>query len=270
MAAMSSSPGSAEAFFVQDGTRFVATKHTQGPWSAGFQHAGPPSALLARAIERAVADDPTLAVTRVAVDLLAPIPIAAFDVDVAVLRAGRKVRRLDATLTTGGAAVARLTALAMRTARLDVEPAPIATARPAPPESGEPHLFPVVMEEPVGYAAAMEVRQAAGATQDGGVAAWLRCRVALVEGEPISPLQRVLVAADSGNGLAIPVDPRRFTFVNADLVVALHRPLEGEWVCLDAATSRGPSGVGLTETRLWDRRGPIGRALQTLLIEPRA
>jgi hypothetical protein len=101
------------------------------------------------------------------------------------------------------------------------------------------------------------------------VAAWLRARVPLVAGEAPSPLQRVLIAADSGNGLAVPVDPRRFTFVNADLVVALHRPLEGEWVCLDAATARGPLGIGLTETRLWDRRGPIGRALQTLLIDPR-
>ena len=37
---------------VLDGDRYVATVHTQGPWSEGFQHAGPPSALLARAIDK--------------------------------------------------------------------------------------------------------------------------------------------------------------------------------------------------------------------------
>ena len=55
----------------------------------------------------------------------------------------------------------------------------------------------------------------------------------------------------------------------SDLTVACSRPLEGEWVCLDAVTARDPAGIGLTETRLWDLRGPIGRALQPLVIEPR-
>ena len=40
-------------------------------------------------------------------------------------------------------------------------------------------------------------------------------------------------------------------------------------MCLDAVTARDPAGIGLTETRLWDVRGPIGRGLQTLVIEPR-
>src|SRR5262249_11003029 len=32
--------------------RFAATPHTRGPWDPAFQHAGPPSALLGRALER--------------------------------------------------------------------------------------------------------------------------------------------------------------------------------------------------------------------------
>ncbi|MBI2161837.1 MAG: thioesterase family protein, partial [Candidatus Rokubacteria bacterium] len=47
-----------DAFFVADGARFVATGHTQWPWGPGYQHAGPPAALLARAIQRVIADDP--------------------------------------------------------------------------------------------------------------------------------------------------------------------------------------------------------------------
>ncbi len=262
-------PASAAAFFVAEGDRFVATPHTSGPWSRQLQHAGPPSALLARAIERAVADDPALAVARLTVELMAPIPLATFEIETSVLRAGRKVRRIDATLFTGGRAIARATGLAIRTGDGQGPPPLDSWVRPEPPERGEPHMFPVVITEPVGYAEAVDVRRVAGATQPGGVAAWIRSRVALVAGEPPSPLQRVLIAADSGNGVAVPADPRRYTFVNADLHVALHRPMEGEWVCLDAFTARDPAGVGLTQTRLWDLRGPIGMALQTLVIEPR-
>jgi hypothetical protein len=179
------------------------------------------------------------------------------------------VRRIDATLVAGDRPVARAVALAIRTAAPAAEPGPAPVIRPEPPEQGRPYRFPVVTGSPSGYAAAVEGRRVDRATQEGGVAAWLRSRVALVAGEVPSPLQRVMIAADSGNGVAVPLDPRQFTFLNADLTVALFRPLEGEWVCLDAVTSQCGAGIGLTETRLWDTRGPIGRALQTLVIERR-
>jgi len=260
----------AEAFFVPDGPRFIATGHTSGPWSPGFQHAGPPSALLARAIEGAVADDPALTVARLTVELLAPVPVAALTVETGVLRAGKKVRRIDATLLADGRAVARATGLALRTGQLDLASGPAPVGAPAPPEQGEPYLFPVVISEGVGYAKAVDVRRVAAVAHPDGAAAWIRTRVALLAGEAPTPLQRVMIAADSGNGVAVPADPRRYTFINADLTVALHRPMEGEWVCLDAVSAHEPSGVGLTETRLWDRRGVIGRGLQVLVLERRA
>ena len=69
-----------EAFFLPDGdNRFVATGHGRGPWSAGHLHARPPSALLARAIERAVGDDPAL-VARATVELMSPVPIGALEI----------------------------------------------------------------------------------------------------------------------------------------------------------------------------------------------
>ena len=55
-----------------------------------------------------------------------------------------------------------------------------------------------------------------------------------------------------------------------DLTVHLHRTLAGEWVCLDAITVPEPNGVGVADTALYDERGPVGRAVQTLLIGERA
>ena len=54
--------------------------------------------------------------------------------------------------------------------------------------------------------------------------------------------------------------------INPDLVVALHRLPEGEWVCLDAFTANEPSGVGVARSRLWDQTGPLGWSVQTLLL----
>ena len=78
-----------------------------------------------------------------------------------------------------------------------------------------------------------------------------------------------MIAADSGNGVAVVLDPRRFTFVNADLTVYVHRLPEGEWVCLEAVTAPEPTGIGLTTSRLFDRRGPIGWSLQGLVVQTR-
>jgi acyl-CoA thioesterase len=102
------------------------------------------------------------------------------------------------------------------------------------------------------------------------VTAWMRPRVALVEGETPSPLQRLLAVADSASGLAVVLDPTRYTFVNADLTVAVHRAPEGDWVGLDAATVAEAHGVGQTRARLWDARGAIGVSLQNCLVGSRS
>jgi acyl-CoA thioesterase len=51
--------------------------------------------------------------------------------------------------------------------------------------------------------------------------------------------------------------------------VAIHRPPEGEWVCLDAATVAEAHGIGLTRARLWDARGAFGVSLQSCVAERR-
>jgi hypothetical protein len=61
-----------------------------------------------------------------------------------------------------------------------------------------------------------------------------------------------------------------WAFINPDLTVYLHRLPAGEWVCLDAVTYVEPHGIGLAESRLFDERGPVGRAAQSLLLERRA
>ena len=243
-----------DAFYVPDGDDFVATVHTRGPWSPRHQHGGPPAALLARAIEAAA---PGFVITRVTVDFLLPVPIDRLAVRVETLRAGSKVQRLVARLLHGDRPVA------------------VAIASPAndpplpPPETGRPFEFPF-FNDPVSYHAAMETRLARGEWGSGRVAAWMRQRMPLVAGTDTSPLERVLVAADSGSGVSAAIEHKRFTAINADLSVSVHRPLQGEWVGMDCLSLYEDTGVGLADTRLHDVRGPIGRAAQSLVVEARS
>src|SRR5206468_12958583 len=85
-------------FFIPDGDRFVSTESTRGRWSRDYQHGGPPAALLTRALERVAGDGVLL--TRVTFDFVRPVPIAMLAVRAEVARAGGKVRRLQATLST--------------------------------------------------------------------------------------------------------------------------------------------------------------------------
>ena len=255
------------AFFVLDGDRFVATGSTRGPWSRDHQHGGPPAALLARAMEQLAGDGFLLG--RLTFDFLRPVPIAPLAVRVEVVRAGAKVRRLQAGLTTAdGTVLVQASAVALRTGA--VLPASIGDDSPAPPtaETAAPFEFPF-FSDPIGYHTAVETRIARGTWGQGPVAAWMRPRVPLVEGEILSPVQRLLILADSASGIAVVLEHARYTFVNADLTVAIHRPPEGEWLCLDAATVAEAHGVGLTRARLWDGRGAVGVSLQSCLVERR-
>jgi hypothetical protein len=121
----------------------------------------------------------------------------------------------------------------------------------------------------VGYHTAMELRIAKGEWSKGPCGAWLRMRVPLVAGETPSPLQRTVVAADAGNGVSVTIPIDRYTFINPDLTVHLHREPTGEWIGLDAMTVPETDGTGLQHSLLLDARGPVGRSLQSLVIAPR-
>ena len=259
----------ADAFFETDGERFVPTELTRGPWDPDAQHAGPPAALLGRAIER-LGGEPDGQVGRVTYEILRPVPIAPLMVEARVLRPGRRVELIEARLGDVEGEVMRGTAWRFRADPVELPPGVVSEQAPPGPEAGEPtDFFPT--GQSVGYHTAMEYRFVAGAFLEPGPATvWMRMRHPLLAGEEPSPLQRVLIAADSGNGVSASLDWRRYLFINVDLTVQLHRLPAGEWVCLDAVTIPEPTGIGLADTALYDERAPIGRATQTLLVGERS
>src|SRR5919198_2407392 len=255
-----------EALYLVDGERYVPTELTVGPWDPRAQHAGPPAALLGRAIE---ACPPGGQVGRVTFEILAPVPLEPLTVSAHVVRPGRSVELLEASLEAEGVEVMRASAWRLRTERLEGAGEPPRDPPPPGPEQGKA-TEPFDTGHEFGYRNAMDTKFVRGSFLELGPATvWMRMRYPLVAGEEPSPLERVLVAADSGNGVSATLDWDRYVFINVDLTVHLHRALEGEWVCLDAITIPEASGIGVADTALYDGRGPIGRAMQTLLVDER-
>jgi hypothetical protein len=244
---------------------FRASVHTTGPWDPGAQHAGPPSALLARAVERTEPRDDVM-VARVTVEVLGAIPVGDLVVASRMARPGRSVELVEASLSAGGREVARATAWRVRRTAGASVPTRLAAPPPLPQEQGEAR--PEGWVE--GYLQAMEWRWATGSfTAPGPAAVWSRMLHPLVDDEEPSPLQRVMVLADSGNGISAELDPRSWWFINPELSVHLHREPVGEWLCLDAVTQVADGGVGLATSVLSDLGGPVGVGAQTLLVGPR-
>lgn len=258
----------AGSFYRQlDDRIFDSLPSTAGPWSPHAQHAGPPAALLARAMElHEPAPDMRLADVRL--DILGPIAVAPLQVDVEVLRGGRSMQLLQATASVEGrpAAVAR----AWRINRAP-EDFPQLTGRrhetiPAvPPSTGDPHLqMPGAHAD--GYLSAIEWRVIEGGVGTGGVTvAWGRQLASLLEGEEPTGWQRALVLADSGGGITLTLDPRKHTYINCDLHVALDRDPEGDWIRMDSQALASPGHGGTVHTTLADHRGVLGTGLQTMV-----
>lgn len=257
---------------------WLPTDLARGPWSPDALHGGPVAALLAGAAERAGrAEDvegTDMHPSRLTVELLRPVPVAPLTVGAMVARPGRKVQLVDAELRTASDGVLVATARLLRIRRTHVPAAPVTTAGldgPPPPGSVGRSRFVAGSEYAAFHTAGTEHRFTAGVFGEPGPATdWIRLAVPVVPDEVPTPLQRVAAAADFGNGISAVADFGSLLFINPDLTIHLHRAPDGEWVGLDAVTWMEDHGTALAESRLWDERGPIGRSLQSLLVDDRA
>ncbi len=245
-----------------------ASALTRGPWDPQHQHAGPPIAMVCRAIEAAAQAHGLTHIGRLTANLLRPLPIAELEIEVTTDYAGRNAAHYSARLWGQGKELARFTALAQREmpltlpAELDGHPLPQA---PLPPAQAKPVRMPFGAQL-MGYADLVENRVASGEFFRKRCAAWFRLQRPLVDGETPSGYQRVAVAADSGNGISAVLDFAQYSFVNSDLSIHLLRRPVGEWICVDARTLLAPNGCGLAESQLFDEQGLIGRAAQSLAV----
>lgn len=257
-----------DALYLPDGPgRFVPTELTRGPWSPDAQHGGAPTALLAGIIERFEPSGSRVA--RLTVELLRPVPLTRLEVRTEMLRPGNRIQLVQAALFADGTEVVRATGLRIREQQL---PIPDPDPEPVPP-MGTPSEFSAV-DDVVMFGFAFDITRerewTPGGPPPGPQRVWFRLRARVVAGEEASPLQRVGAAADFPNGISSIVPwAGEWLFINPDLTITLSRPPSGEWVALDARTVPSDDGIGFAEARLFDERGRIGHATQSVLFDRR-
>src|SRR5215469_11043975 len=91
-----------EAYYLPgpDGV-FEPTLATESPWSSDAQHGGPPTALLAHVMRTRLHVD-GMRIARITNEFLGSIPRAPLTVEAAVIRDGRRVRLVEASLLAEG------------------------------------------------------------------------------------------------------------------------------------------------------------------------
>jgi hypothetical protein len=253
-----------------DGDWFVPTDFARGPWDVDACHGGPPAALLARAVERAL---PDFSLARLTVELVRPVPMAGFSIRTEIVKAGRATGATRALIVDGDGGV-RAIATGMHLARSPIPLFPatldnsgLVTPRLADAEPGE---FPIarISHDRPGFVRSVATRYPDGdGTGTGTTTVWMRTVAMLPDEEP-SPFQRICPLADCGNAFSRHAEPDQVRFINTDLTIALHRDPSGEWMGSRVWSHWQPSGIGLADALLFDDDGPVGRALQTLLLRP--
>ncbi|MBW5434430.1 thioesterase family protein [Bradyrhizobium canariense] len=255
------------AIYRVDGNSVITSPDAAGPWDRRMQHGSAPASLVTWAAER-IPTPVAMDIARVTIDLMRPVPVAPLTIATEVLREGRKIQLCGVKLLADGVQVVGATVLKIKRQALtlpdDIKALPVTLPSPEDSllEDGHAATSPFVRS--------VSMRAARGRFgQAGAGAIWFRVDHPLIAGEPLSQAMRAVVAADFSNGTASSLDFRAWTYINADLTVSFARQPVGEWILLDGDSWIGPDGAGLAMSRLADRTGYFGRAVQSLVIEKR-
>jgi hypothetical protein len=244
---------------------YRATDHVSGAWDLRFQHIAPALGLLAHAVEADYDSRRSdgLVIGRLSYDILGTVPVDVVRIEVDVLRPGRTIELVQATLSHAGRPAVLLRAWLMQpgdTAGLRATPLPGITG----PED-MPAWDPTTVW-PGGFIASVEVRREQ--VEPGRAAFWVRTPLPLIRDEKVSNLARVAGLLDIANGMTVRAKPTEVAFPNLDLTAHLFSQPRGDWVGFDTSISFGSGGVGLTTSIIHDVHGPLGTSDQTLTVRP--
>lgn len=264
---MAAEESGAQAYFLRmDDGRFMPTAHVGGAWNVTEQHVAPAIGLLVHAVEadHAARRADRLQLARLSYDIWGVIPMDAVEIAVTVLRPGRTIELVEARLSHGGRVA--LVLRAWLTQAYDSTALAAVNFPPLPPPEAMPAGDPTALWDG-GFIASVQARREAEG--QGRARCWVRSPFALLAGEPVSPIARMMGLADIANGLAPLASPRDAAFPNLDLTAHLFRQPAGDWLGFDVSVSGGTTGLGITHSILHDGDGPFATLMQSLTIRPR-
>ncbi|MFI6866300.1 thioesterase family protein [Nocardia sp. NPDC050406] len=256
--------GTVVAFFTEVDGRFVATAMAVSAWSATQLAGTAVCGLLARELETH-RPDAGFTPARFTVDLFRPVLNEPIALRSEVVRDGRRIRVVDASIVQDGEVRARATVMYL------------ANAQQPPGEVWQPgHHLPVPerrLDNPEGHpplfkSGAMDwTGDFASGRNSERKAIWHNVPP-LVEGEPITPFQRAAFVGDATN-LVCNWGTEGVGYINSDMTLTLARLPEGPEVGLQAHDHIAANGLVVATALMYDRSGPLGTCVATAISNAR-
>lgn len=252
-------------FFVRDGDLLQPTEASQGPWGADTLNGRVIAGLLAHEVER-LHGEPDFLPARLTVDLFRMSTMAPTSITTRVLRAGGRIRVVEAQFHSGDTTVAQATCQFLRRTS-NPEGAiwrPEDWSVPAPDDVPQPEGEGVLVR------GLWDLRQITGDIRKsvGQRRSWLREVRDLVGGEPLTPFVRVAVAADYASPLSH-MTPSGLAYINSDLSLYLHRLPASAWIGFEVVDHGATDGVSNATCRLYDEQGALGSVTVAALAQRR-
>jgi hypothetical protein len=253
-----------EPFFTTDGTHYVPTPAARGPWNPDSLHGRVIAGLLGAEIER-LHGSPDFMPARLTVDMYRLPDLSPVEVVTKVVRAGNRIRVIDAEFISGGVSAGRATCQLLK--RTENPPGNVwkpavwevpAQADIAPPTDGR-----------AGMGGMWATRRIDGDFgKVGQKRIWVSEVRELVGGRALTPFVRVAVSADFTSPFANAGDAG-LEFINSDVTLYLHREPTTEWIGYEVVNHGASDGVAIGECFLYDEAGPIGSASCAALAQRR-
>ena len=244
-----------EPFFTIEGAHYVPTPAARGPWNPNSLHGRVIAGLLGAEIER-LHGAPDFMPARLTVDMYRLPDLSAVEVTTEVVRAGNRIKVIDAEFISGGVSAGRATCqLLKRTEN------PLGNVwKPEIWDVPAPADIPPPSDGRSGMGGMWAMRRIAGDFGTvGQKRTWLSEVRELVAGRALTPFVRVAVSADFASPFANAGDAG-LEFINSDVTVYLHREPATEWIGYEVVNHGATDGVGVGECFLYDELGPIGSA----------
>jgi hypothetical protein len=253
------------ALFLPDGDRFVPTHYSQGPWDPGAQFGGAPAALLATLIDTTPSLVP-MQIARLTTDLMRPVPLTPLTPELRVVREGKKIQVIEASLYADGVEVTRATALRIRRAVVEADGLPDGQiANPLPTEPRVVDEDPFTSENPPGSRLAMEyLFEGLGGyyAQPG----WMRLRLDVIAGERPRPVARLAYVADTASGVGH-VRAVAVSWINADVAINVIREPVSDWLSLEGRSWIGHTGSGQVQATISDIEGVVSMVSMARFVD---
>ena len=243
-----------EPFFTIEGTHYVPTPASRGPWNPNSLHGRVIVGLLGAEIER-LYGSPEFMPARLTVDMYRLPDLSPVEVVTRPVREGNRIKVIDAEFISGGVSAGRATCQLLKR----TESPQGNVWKPETWDVPKPADIPTPADRgPMGGMWAMR-RIAGDFGTVGQKRTWMSEVRELVAGRPLTPFVRVAVAADFSSPFTHAGD-EGLQFINSDVTVYLHREPRTELIGFEVIDHGATDGVAVGACRLYDEDGPIGEA----------